>query len=242
MGVEPTTKRANSPPCTYRGYYYDQETGWYYLQSRYYDPEIGRFLNADEADLIISGESLASLNAFIYCENNPLNKDPSGYATIGIIVGALFGFGLGTIIMPRIADAIGLRGWGRTVFIAAGMAALTALGGYIGNYIGNAILAIYKAGGSIAATVNRIIAYGIARIAGGSVSPAKGNGWVIKISNLTLRVMTSSNFRNNYFRLSMAGKGTITLSGVYSSDPALTHIPITFNSIVSIIKIILRLK
>ena len=34
-------------PFRYRGYYYDVETGWYYLQSRYYDPGVGRFLNAD---------------------------------------------------------------------------------------------------------------------------------------------------------------------------------------------------
>ena len=38
---------ANINPLRYRGYYYDKETGWYYLQSRYYDPAIGRFINSD---------------------------------------------------------------------------------------------------------------------------------------------------------------------------------------------------
>ena len=54
----------------YRGYVYDNETGLYYLQSRYYDPETGRFLNADDVGFIgYSGEQL-SYNAFAYCENN----------------------------------------------------------------------------------------------------------------------------------------------------------------------------
>ena len=57
----------------YRGYVYDTETGLYYLQSRYYDPETGRFLNADDVDYIgYSGEQL-SYNAFAYCENNPID-------------------------------------------------------------------------------------------------------------------------------------------------------------------------
>lgn len=56
----------------YRGYVYDNETGLYYLQSRYYDPETGRFLNADDVDYIgYSGEQL-SYNAFAYCENEPV--------------------------------------------------------------------------------------------------------------------------------------------------------------------------
>ena len=64
-------------PFRYRGYYYDSETGFYYLQSRYYDPQTGRFLNADAyAD---TGDTVLSTNMFAYCENNPVNgADPSG--------------------------------------------------------------------------------------------------------------------------------------------------------------------
>ena len=59
---------------------YDNETGLYYLQSRYYDPETGRFLNSDDVDYIgYSGEVL-SYNAFAYCENEPVNcEDPLGF-------------------------------------------------------------------------------------------------------------------------------------------------------------------
>ena len=51
----------NNNPFRYRGYYYDTETGWYYLQTRYYNPEIGRFLNAD--GYISTGQGLLSYNS-----------------------------------------------------------------------------------------------------------------------------------------------------------------------------------
>ena len=61
-------------PLRYRGYYYDQETGLYYLQSRYYDPETGRFISADGVNMLLSGEQ-----AYTYCGNNPVNRsDPMG--------------------------------------------------------------------------------------------------------------------------------------------------------------------
>ena len=69
---------ADINPLRYRGYYYDAETGFYYLQSRYYDPEIGRFINADSyASTDATG--LLSTNMFAYCENNPVMRvDPTG--------------------------------------------------------------------------------------------------------------------------------------------------------------------
>ena len=60
-------------PFRYRGYVYDEETGLYYLKSRYYDPLTGRFLNADVYCDTQSGTPL-STNMFAYCENNAINK------------------------------------------------------------------------------------------------------------------------------------------------------------------------
>lgn len=57
----------------YRGYFYDFETGLYYLRSRYYDPEIGRFINADDTAYLGYDASPLSMNLFAYCENNPVN-------------------------------------------------------------------------------------------------------------------------------------------------------------------------
>jgi len=62
----------------YRGYYLDTETGYYYLMSRYYNPELGRFLNADL--YTTTGQTVLSTNMFAYCENNPIiYSDPDGY-------------------------------------------------------------------------------------------------------------------------------------------------------------------
>ncbi len=70
---------ANINPIRYRGYYYDRETGLYYLQSRYYDPSIGRFINADDEVPDIGGDVLGN-NMFSYCQNNPVNmSDPTGH-------------------------------------------------------------------------------------------------------------------------------------------------------------------
>ena len=186
--------------------------------------------------------NIVSYNLFAYCENNPVNyKDPSGYGPAGTIIGAILGFGLGALLVPRVADLLKLRGWGRKAFIALGVAALTGLGAYVGNYVGEAIFAIYKAGGALALKINKAIAKGIAKIVGGSIKAASGNGWIIKIGKFTLRIMTSGGGRTNYFRLSHATKGALTILGKYSQDRGLTHIPITVSNIIKIINLILKL-
>ena len=58
-------------PLRYRGYVYDAETELYYVSSRYYDPEIGRFINADS--LVSTGQGILGNNMFAYCLNNPVN-------------------------------------------------------------------------------------------------------------------------------------------------------------------------
>ena len=68
---------ASLNPFRYRGYYYDIETGFYYLNSRYYNPNWGRFINAD--GYVSTGTGLLGHNMFAYCNNNPiLLVDPDG--------------------------------------------------------------------------------------------------------------------------------------------------------------------
>ena len=68
-----------SIPLRYRGYYYDSETGFYYLQSRYYDPANRRFINADSY-ISTNSIDMISYNMFAYCGNNPvIHFDPSGH-------------------------------------------------------------------------------------------------------------------------------------------------------------------
>ena len=84
-------------PYRYRGYRYDTETGLYYLQSRYYNPQWGRFVNADDTNnLGITGTDL-SLNLFAYCENNPILYSDSSGRFINTVLGGLFGAAYGWI-------------------------------------------------------------------------------------------------------------------------------------------------
>ena len=72
----------NINPIRYRGYYCDTETGLYYLQSRYYNPTVGRFLNADI--YCDTQSSILGTNMFAYCDNNPINfYDFNGYGKVG---------------------------------------------------------------------------------------------------------------------------------------------------------------
>ena len=78
-------------PFRYRGYYYDTETGFYYLQSRYYDPTTGRFLNAD--GYITTGQGLTSYNMYAYCSNNPVNYKQSLIFSSGSVIGSSISVG-----------------------------------------------------------------------------------------------------------------------------------------------------
>jgi len=91
----------NINPFRYKGYYYDTETGLYYLQSRYYDPTICRFISADAVEFLGATGTLLSLNLYAYCENNPINKiDNTGnVVTPANVVGAAIGAVIGEVVV-----------------------------------------------------------------------------------------------------------------------------------------------
>ena len=86
---------AQISPFRYRSYYYDIETNLYYLNSRYYDPETGRFINADDISILAEGKDIINgLNLYIYCGNNPImNTDESGNAWWDWLIGGLIAIG-----------------------------------------------------------------------------------------------------------------------------------------------------
>lgn len=96
-------------PLRYRGYYYDRETRLYYLQSRYYDPAICRFINADG----LFTDGFIGANLFAYCANNPVNTtDPTGNFAITATV-ALITFGIAlvaTALAVGISSSPGFQG------------------------------------------------------------------------------------------------------------------------------------
>ncbi len=123
----------NINPIRYRGYYYDVESSLYYLNTRYYDPQIGRFINADEITILDETRSqIHGLNLYMYCGNNPVGMiDPSGrafFATlfIAMLVGAAIG---------GITNAVGSA-------VTAGINGQDMTAAFFGGLVGGAIMGI----------------------------------------------------------------------------------------------------
>ena len=75
-------------PIRYKGYYYDSETLMYYLMTRYYDPELCRFISPDDVSYL-DPSTINGLNLYCYCANNPINHiDPDGHAWYHWAIGA----------------------------------------------------------------------------------------------------------------------------------------------------------
>ena len=90
---------AHINPFRYRGYYYDEEIGLYYLQSRYYNPTVGRFLNSDDSEISHRVALPTETNLFSYCANNPVNAtDASGNLADQLIARIIIGLILGLLV------------------------------------------------------------------------------------------------------------------------------------------------
>ena len=113
-------------PLRYRGYVYDEETQLYYLQSRYYNPELGRFINADGISYLGADGSVVSYNLFAYCGNNPVTTyDPSGHLGISLLVGLGIAFVVGSVSS---AVSQGVQyGWENINYLQAGIDGLFAV-------------------------------------------------------------------------------------------------------------------
>ena len=82
-------------PFRYRGYVYDEETGFYYLKSRYYDPETCRFISADV--YLSTGQGVLGHNTYVYCGNNPIARIDSEGEFWNVIAGAVLGAVIGAV-------------------------------------------------------------------------------------------------------------------------------------------------
>ena len=104
----------------------------YYLQSRYYDPIVGRFINADEAEVVFVEQGrITQYNYYIYCLNSPVSNKEFDGKWIQVVVGALIGaiFAAATYWLEY---KLGMRNWNGWVF--AGLIALGAAVGALGGY------------------------------------------------------------------------------------------------------------
>ena len=95
-------------PYRFKGYYYDEETGMYYLKSRYYQPEICRFISADSyAVLTQSPMALVDTNLYNYCDNNPVYREDENGQFWNVVIPALIGAAVGTFLTWAATSATG---------------------------------------------------------------------------------------------------------------------------------------
>jgi len=115
-------------PFRYRSYYYDTETELYYLQTRYYDPELGRFISQDSIEYA-APETINGLNLYAYCGNNPvMYVDPAGTSfLIALLVGALIAG-----LMSGTVNAVAAAYNGESV--------RSSVGAFFGGFITGAVL------------------------------------------------------------------------------------------------------
>ena len=110
-------------PFRYRGYVYDEETGFYYLQSRYYNPEVGRFISADV--YLSTGQGVIGHNAYAYCGNNPVTRVDDEGEFWNIVIGAIVGAIVGAVVSAVTQAASGQDINWAAVGVAAACGALS---------------------------------------------------------------------------------------------------------------------
>ena len=165
--ISATGTLAEVNPIRYRGYYYDNETGLYYLQNRYFDPTTARWLNTDRAISGIGGNILG-YNLFQYCFNNPMNmSDASGNwpkwvetaakiatAVVTVAAVAVMAYTVASVATGAIVGAAAVKAvTGASVFLGAALSGINGgvaneakgnsyANGYVGGATGGAIQAV----------------------------------------------------------------------------------------------------
>lgn len=204
---------AASNPIRYRGYYFDTETSLYYLQSRYYDPATGRFINADAQ---VVAESSVGCNSFTYSLNSPVSMADDEGDLPFFVATAIAGAIIGAIVGGAVAAANGKNVW-------AGIGIGAAAGALIGTGAGMAAGAALA--GSITATTGGVASGGSALVAavgtGGFSAGATyiANNLAQAANNLAPASQTAASKMQD---VAAKGKAGEALSGLTKNT---THIP-----------------
>ena len=138
-------------PLRYRGYFYDTDLGFYLLETRYYDPETGRFINADG---VLDTRDVSTTNIFSYCANDPVNNVDEDGNLSRIAIGAIAGGIVGGIVGGIKAYSKHGKNWKK---IAAGVGKGALIGAVTGAFGA-------KAGRVATALLNTVVSYGTSRI------------------------------------------------------------------------------
>ena len=164
----------------YKDYIYDSDTGWYYLQSRYYDPEVGRFINGDGQ---VNDDILGS-NSFAYCGNNPINRADSNGESWWIVANAVVGALAGGITKVASNVITGKKWYDGLLGAAVGGAVYGIVLATTGN-----VWAAGFAGAAAESWTNEALSYipGVAQINGQTVTKKLTKGNVINSAKTIIK-------------------------------------------------------
>ncbi|MDR1697627.1 MAG: RHS repeat-associated core domain-containing protein [Erysipelotrichaceae bacterium] len=175
-------------PFRYRGYYYDVETNLYYLQSRYYDPKIGRFISKDHLNYL-DPKTIGGLNLYAYCGGNPVMRvDPSGNAWYDVLAW----IGIGLVVAAAIVLTAGAAGFviggvaGGIIYGAAVGSIVLGVTGAVGGAVGGMIYDAVQGndfGTNIWTGVK--IGFGIGAIAGAVIGGAIGGAAASSVTGMS---------------------------------------------------------
>ena len=175
-------------PFRFKGYYLDNETGLYYINSRYYSPEFGRFISADTTDVLGVSEDLHDKNLYAYCDNNPVMRmDANGElwitaltvgVGIGVLTQAVADFGLGLLSGNSIGEIV--QGLSPADYASAAISGALAATGIsaMGSIVANAALggATYLANCSYKGEKANVVDFAISTGVGAAAGYKGGSG------------------------------------------------------------------
>ena len=212
------TSLANYCKIRYRGYYFDAETGFYWVQTRYYNPEWCRWISPDSLSYI-DPETAHGLNLYAYCGNDPVNfADPSGHApewlqglAIGLaIVGTVLVIGAVIVLTCGVGTLAGTMA-GAVIYGAAQGIAIGAAVGVVGGGIVGGIASDWSAEGIL---IGMGIGFGACAIVGGVI------GGVVGASGFTANSAYISQYGGNVKEVLSAYKGNPRLKVLNSNTTA----------------------
>ena len=243
--ITDSTNIALVNPFRYRSYYYDSEIGMYYLNSRYYNQEWGRFINADDISAAANITSMYNKNLYSYTDNNPISRiDTQGDAWWGI-AGAVFG-GFAGGLAKIVSNVMSGQDWNSGVFAAAAGGALTGFlltttfNPVLAYYAGAGVESIINEGGSYAMgtkklTVNNAInslkEIAADTIINGTIGAVTGKmaGDTIKInSNWYTPIKFTTSFTGNYAKKVLGQnlvQGAYQITGAKLFEPTIVYAP-----------------
>ncbi len=205
---------AEKNPIRYRGYYYDEEMSLYYLESRYYDPVMGRFITIDDISYI-DPETINGLNLYAYCGNNPvMNIDPNGRflfsflasLAIAALIGACVGV-VGTLLSDVVTSALN----GNWQFSSWE----TYLGSAIGGAVGG-VVSLFSPflGAVLAGTISTAAGNIIGKITGSNTASW---GEILIDVGFSAVISVATAGMGKYLRISPITKGSHSFQQVFKS-------------------------